>query len=120
MENEKEMKEVGMNEIKEYINLWKKYDRSYFWTPYDLAFQRRKAEEENSYHMEFSFGGDCYVMDISMRQSTKNVYVTRTLLRDGRRVTIRELSRYVKGTDDDPVAGVETSVKDVCRPETGK
>jgi len=95
MESEKmEKKEVGMKEIREYVNLWKKYDRSYFWSPYDLSFQRRKAEEDNSFDIEFYFNGHHYVMSIRMQQSTKNVYVTRTLMKDGRRVTIRELTKY--------------------------
>jgi len=83
-----------MNEIKEYVRLWKKYDRSYFWSPYDLSALRRKAERDNSFNFEFSFGGHDYVMSIVMKQSTKNVYVSRELLQDGRRVTIRELTKY--------------------------
>jgi len=121
MESEKmEKKEVGMKEIREYVNLWRKYDKSYFWSPCDLSFQRRKAEEDNSFDFEFYFNGHHYVMSIRMQQSTRNVYVRRELKKDGVRVSIRALTKYVKGTDDDPVAGVETSVKDVCRPETGK
>jgi hypothetical protein len=92
---ETEMKEITKEKVKEYINLWKRYDSAYFWTPYDLAFQRRKAEEENSYHMEFSFNGHNYIMDISMQQSTKNVYVRRELRKDGKKVTIRELTKII-------------------------
>jgi mRNA-degrading endonuclease HigB of HigAB toxin-antitoxin module len=74
--------------------LWKKYDSAYFWSPYDLSALRRKAEKENTHHVEFSVGGHSYIMDISMQQSTKNVYVRRVLMKDGRRVTIRELTKY--------------------------
>jgi hypothetical protein len=87
--------EITKGRLVEYINLWKKYDRSYFWSPCDLSYQRRKAEEENSYHMEFSFNGHNYVMTIVMKQSTRNVYVSRELRKDGVKVTIRELTRYV-------------------------
>jgi hypothetical protein len=71
------------------------YDRSYFWSPCDLSYQRRKAEKNNSFNFEFSFDGHDYVMSIVMNQSAKHVYVSRELLQDGKHVTIRALTRYV-------------------------
>lgn len=88
-------KKVTKEEVKEYVNLWKRYDSAYFWRPYDLSALRRKAEKENTHHVEFSVGGHSYIMDISMKQSTKNVYVRRVLMKDGRRVTIRELTKII-------------------------
>jgi hypothetical protein len=87
--------EITKGRLVEYINLWKKYDRSYFWSPCDLSYQRRKAEKNNSFNFEFSFDGHDYVMSIVMNQSAKHVYVSRELLQDGKHVTIRALTRYV-------------------------
>ena len=97
MENgkmEKEKMEVTKEQIKEYVSLWKYYDKSYFWSPAHLAALRRKAEEKNTHHKEFSFDGHDYVMDITMQQSAKHVYVSRELTRDGKTVTIRALTKY--------------------------
>jgi len=113
-------KEITKEKLAEYVRLWKKYERSYFWSPYDLSALRRKAERDNTYHLEFSFDGHDYVMDIVMNQSARHVYVSRQLTQDGRKVTIRTLTKYIKGTDDGIVADPETSFTDVCRPETGK
>jgi len=97
---EKEMKENEMNEITkgrlvEYVRLWKRYDNSYLWRPYDLSFQRRQAEKDNSFDFEFTFDEHHYIMKIRMQQSTRHVYVKRELLQDGKRVTIRQLTRYI-------------------------
>jgi hypothetical protein len=87
--------EITKGRLVEYINLWKKYDRSYFWTPNISAAGRRQAEKNNSFNFEFSFDGHDYVMSIVMNQSAKHVYVSRELLQDGKHVTIRTLTRYV-------------------------
>jgi hypothetical protein len=92
MEN---LNEVTKEKIKEYVRLWKSYDGSYFWQPMSDSVSRRKAEEKNTHHKEFSFDGHDYVMDIRMQQSVRNVYVYRELTRDGKKVTIRALTRYV-------------------------
>ena len=91
MEN---LNEVTKEKIKEYVRLWKSYDGSYFWYPKSGSGSRRKAEEENTHHKEFSFDGHDYVMDIRMQQSARHVYVSRELTRDGKTVTIRALTRY--------------------------
>jgi len=87
--------EITKGRLVEYVNLWKKYDRSYFWSPYDLSYQRRQAEKNNRFDFNFSFDGHHYIMKIRMQQSTRHVYVERELLQDGKRVTIRQLTRYI-------------------------
>ena len=91
---EKEKMEVTKEKVKEYVSLWKSYEGSYFWIPNIGSAGRRKAEEKNTHHKEFSFDGHDYVMDITMQQSAKHVYVSRELTRDGKTVTIRALTKY--------------------------
>ena len=93
----KEIKEIDIYELEGYVKLWKKYDKSYFWSPAGNSRGRRSAEENNTYHFEFSYDKHNFVMDISMSQSAKHVYVTRSLMRDGNSVTIRALTKYIKG-----------------------
>jgi uncharacterized membrane-anchored protein len=95
MTNEIEMNEITKGRLLEYVRLWKKYDHSYFWTPNIRAAGRRQAEKNNSFNFEFYFDGHDYVMSIVMNQSAKHVYVSRTLMQDGKRVTIRQLTRYI-------------------------
>ena len=82
--------------IKEMVSLWKYYDRAYFWSPAPSSASRRKAEENNTFERRFNFDGHEFVMSVSMSQSGKNVYVSRELIRDGVRVTIRALTKYIK------------------------
>jgi hypothetical protein len=95
MRLENEMNEITKGRLVEYVSLWKKYDHSYLWTPNIGAAGRRQAEKNNSFNFEFSFDGHDYVMSIVMNQSAKHVYVSRTLTQDGKRVTIRQLTRYI-------------------------
>jgi hypothetical protein len=90
-----EMKEITKGKLVEYVRLWKYYNHAYLWTPYARASERRKAEKNNNFNIEFLFDGHDYVMSIVMNQSAKHVYVTRTLLQDGRKVSIRALSKYL-------------------------
>jgi len=95
MKTENEMNEITKGKLVEYVRLWKYYNSAYLWSPYARASERRKAEKNNSFNIEFSFDGHDYVMSIVMNQSAKHVYVSRQLTQDGKRVTIRQLTRYI-------------------------
>ena len=90
-----ETEEMDLESVKRYVRIWKSYDGAYFWHPEGNARGRRKAEEDNTFEYNFHYDGHWFTMNVSMSQSCKNVYVTRMLTRDGKRVTIRALSKYV-------------------------
>ena len=96
MITESKEKEIGIEELKGMVGEWKYYDRAYFWSPAPGSASRRKAESDNTFERKFKFDGHEFVMSISMSQSCKNVYVNRELIRDGVRVTIRALTKYIK------------------------
>ena len=90
-----ETEEMDLESVKRYVRIWKSYDGAYFWHPEGNARGRRKAEEDNTFEYNFHYDGHWFTMNVSMSQSCKNVYVTRMLTKDGKRVTIRALSKYV-------------------------
>lgn len=88
--------EIDRTSLEKYVQIWKKYDGTYFWHPDGNARGRRKAEEDNTFEHNFSFDGHKYTINVSMSQSCHHVYVTRMLTRDGKRVTIRALTKYLE------------------------
>ena len=91
----KETEEMDLESVKRYVRIWKSYDGAYFWHPEGNARGRRNAEKYNTFEYHFCYDDHVFSMYVSMSQSCKNVYVTRMLTRDGKRVTIRALSKYV-------------------------
>ena len=82
---------MNLNDIDRVLARHDHYKASYFWTPPGNAAGRRAEEQRNSESFEFDFAGDHYEIDQQVSCSTRNVYYSLTVKRNGVKKDVRAL-----------------------------
>ncbi len=90
------MKET-IKKIGELIEKAEDLKNAYFWTPPQIAAQRRYYEEKNSIpKIEWKENGDDYSAEIEVKCSCNNIYVTKNFYRNGKKTTITAIKNSYK------------------------
>lgn len=82
--------------VSSFLDLWKKMEKCYFWTPPSNASNRRSYERMHSDEIEFKIGSDVYKGYINTSCSSKNVYCNKDIYVNGEKKRITALKNIFK------------------------
>lgn len=85
----------NLKQINEFIDLWTKMSKCYFWSPPGSASARRSYENKHSLNLDITIENKNYVGSISTSCSCKIIYCIKTLYVDGIKKNILSLKKLV-------------------------
>jgi hypothetical protein len=77
------------------IEQHEKHKKSYFWTPFGNASNRRETERQNTWRVAFRHDGKDYAYESYVTCSCKNYYYNGHFIVDGTRRTVRAFAKLL-------------------------
>ena len=84
--------------VRRAIEQHEKHKKSYFWTPFGNAANRRDTERKNSWSIAFKHAGRAYAYESNVNCSCKNYYYNGLFTVDGEKRTVRAFSKLLGET----------------------
>ena len=76
-----------------------KHKKSYFWTPFGNAANRRDTESRNTWRVAFTNAGIDYAYESDVKLSAKNYYYKGRFFVDGEKRTVRAFENLLGDTN---------------------
>ena len=85
------------SKVRRALEQHEKHKKSYFWTPFGNAANRRETERKNNWRVSFKHAGDTYTYESCVSCSCKNYYYNGQFTVNGAKRTVRAFSKLLGG-----------------------